>query len=67
MKYVYKDGGFDIGHWIFQFIGNFVHLFTILLKLLTLNLVWFDFEFKWLFYSLNNSDKLTNFIKNICK
>ena len=66
MKYVYKDG-FEIGHWLFEIVGNFVHLFAIILKIFTLNLIWFDFELNWTVYSLKNADKLTNWFKSLNK
>lgn len=67
MKYIYKEKQFEIGHYIFRWVGNFVHIFAELLKILTLNLVWFDFELKWTIYSLKNADKLTKYLNNIFK
>lgn len=67
MKYIYKEKQFEIGHYIFRWVGNLVHIFAELLKILTLNLVWFDFELNWTIYSLKNADKLTKYLNNIFK
>lgn len=68
MRYIYKnDESFDIGHYIFAWAGTFVHLFAIILKILTLNLLWFDFELNWTIYSIKNQDKLNNYIKKFFK
>lgn len=64
MKYLYKDG-FRFGHWLFQFIGNFVHLFAIILKFLTLNLIWFRFELHWTIFSLKNQEKVTEWFNKL--
>ncbi len=61
MRYLYKDG-FEIGHWIFQMVGNFVHLFACVLRILTFNLIYFDFELSWVVYTLKNSANLTRWI-----
>ena len=68
MRYIYKhDNGFNIGHYIFAWLGTFVKLFAVILKFLTLNLVWFDFELNWIVYSLENQDKLNNYLKKFFK
>lgn len=64
MKFQYRDG-FDFGHWLFQFIGNFVHLTALLLKIATFNLLWFDFELDWTIFSLKNSHKVTEWTSKL--
>jgi hypothetical protein len=66
MRYIYKNG-FNFGHWFFDVIGNFVTLFAIILKILSLNLVYFNFEMAWFIYSMEKSDKLTKWFNNLFK
>ena len=65
MKYLYSRDGFDLAHWVIQSIGNFVHLAERLLRILTLNLVWFDFGLDYTIWSLKATDTLRDwFIKH---
>lgn len=64
MRFIYKDK-FKIGHWLFQIIGGFVHLFAIVLKILTLHLIRFDLELNWTMFALKNSWKLDDWFEKI--
>ena len=64
MRFIYKDK-FKIGHWLFQIIGGFVRLFAIVLKILTLHLIRFDFELNWTMLALKNSWKLDDWFEKI--
>lgn len=64
MRFIYKDK-FKIGHWLFQIIGGFVRLFAIVLKILTLHLIRFDFELNWTMFALKNSWKLDDWFEKI--
>lgn len=63
MKYKYANG-FNFGHWLFQMAGSVIRVVEIILNLITLNLIYFEFPVNWTIYSLKNSDKINIWIKS---
>lgn len=62
-----KDNKFSIGHYIFQWLSIPVDIFDIVAKILTLNLVRFDFPLNWTIFKIKNTDRLTNYINKKLK
>jgi hypothetical protein len=55
MKYLYTNNKFNLKHWLMQWVSIPIDIFHILLKILTLNLVWFDFPVDWEIWKLKNT------------